>query len=652
MQGLFGASSMLWWGAAAAIPVAIHLLSRRKYRRVPWAAMHFLERAFKRTRKRLRLENILLMLLRAAILLLLAFALADPRTSGAGVLGGEQTKTVFVAIDNSFSMDYRDDSNQVPFEKAITSARSLIDGLDPERDAAALLSLGGSARLHVPLTREIPLISNALEQLKLTHGATDTIGGLGILAGLLEEPTLAKEYPGRKTVYIFTDMQRSALVGKNPKTDNNEEIQLDAPDPRVESMLRQIKDAGTDVYFVDVGNVGSERVPNVSVASLTHIGKSLVKDRATDFECVIKNFGDDTAAGEVQFFVDSETAFVQREVITDLKGRATGTELNSERTIRFSATFTESGSHYVAVRYFDDALGIDNMRRFAFEVRDRIRVLAVDGNGLREPEESAVFFLSRALDPWVGRRSEGVSAFDVKEVSLLDFRAENLNNFELVVMANVAQLGAPRIDALEGFVKEGGSLLFFAGRSLEVPGRLGPSGSTNALFHKNGLGLLPYPMIRTRGSDDLTNEPYNLQFETFDHPAMAYFEDPRIRPGVTGIPIYKFVETVQTEKTGTRVLASFRPANKSNTMKASWPGIVEHSFGQGKVVFIATSADKSWNLYGATPAYVPLMKELSYVLTRSSNRDNIDVGSRLFVRFPTSVESVTITIGDDAPINR
>ncbi len=652
MQGLFGAPSMLWWGAAASIPVVIHLLSRRKYRRVPWAAMHFLQRAFKRTRKRLQIENILLMLLRVAILLMLACALADPRTSGASILGGSTSKTVLAVIDNSFSMDYRDESNRVPFEKAVNKAKELLQSLDSESDAAALLSIGGRARIHVPLTREIQVVQNSLDQLELTHGGTDTIGGLGIIAGLMQEPSLTKDFPGRKTIYIFTDMQRSALIGNQGSNPEGSDVKLDAPDSRVEDLLRQIKDAGGDVYLVDVGSATGERVPNVAVTSLKHIGKSLVQNRPTDFECVIENFGDETVNGEIQFYIDSETSFVQKEVVSDLKGRATGTAQAVERSFPFSTVFKDAGWHYVAVRYVDDSLGIDNTRRFAFEVRDRIKVLAVDGNAAREPEDSAVFFLSRALDPWVGRTSEGVSAFDVKEVSLLDFRAEKLNAYDLIVLANVAQVSSTRVAALESFVEEGGSLLFFAGRALEVPGRLGPSGTSNTLFYRDGKGLLPYRLLRAIGSDDLTNEPYNLQFETFDHPAMKYFEDPRTQPGITSIPTYKFLATEIRPQEGTRVLASFRAANQDTLKTKTWPAIVERHFGDGQVIFFSTSADKSWNLYGATPAYVPLMKELAYVLTRSANRDNITVGERLIVRFPSTVDSVTLTVGDDAPINR
>ena len=50
--------------AAAALTVIIHLLSRRKYRLVEWAAMEFLLAANQENRRRIRIENLALLALR------------------------------------------------------------------------------------------------------------------------------------------------------------------------------------------------------------------------------------------------------------------------------------------------------------------------------------------------------------------------------------------------------------------------------------------------------------------------------------------------------------------------------------------------------------------------------------------------------------
>src|SRR5450755_2630252 len=60
---------------AVSIPVIIHLINRRRYKIVPWAAMKFLLAAQKQTRKRMRIEQLLLLLCRILILALILFAM-------------------------------------------------------------------------------------------------------------------------------------------------------------------------------------------------------------------------------------------------------------------------------------------------------------------------------------------------------------------------------------------------------------------------------------------------------------------------------------------------------------------------------------------------------------------------------------------------
>ena len=62
---------------AVAIPVIIHLINRRRYKIVPWAAMKFLLAAQKQTRKRMRIEQLLLLFVRMMILGLVCLAMAS-----------------------------------------------------------------------------------------------------------------------------------------------------------------------------------------------------------------------------------------------------------------------------------------------------------------------------------------------------------------------------------------------------------------------------------------------------------------------------------------------------------------------------------------------------------------------------------------------
>jgi hypothetical protein len=83
-------------------PIIIHFLNKRHYQVVHWAAMDFLFQAESKNRRRLRLEDIILLLLRILLLGLLVFAVARPLVRG---LGGSREDERVVILDDSFSME-------------------------------------------------------------------------------------------------------------------------------------------------------------------------------------------------------------------------------------------------------------------------------------------------------------------------------------------------------------------------------------------------------------------------------------------------------------------------------------------------------------------------------------------------------------------
>src|SRR6516164_6612145 len=77
----FLAPLLLWGTLAAGVPVAIHLFFRSRYRTVPWAAMKFLLTSVEQTSRRLRFQELVLLMLRILLLVVLALALARPVVS-------------------------------------------------------------------------------------------------------------------------------------------------------------------------------------------------------------------------------------------------------------------------------------------------------------------------------------------------------------------------------------------------------------------------------------------------------------------------------------------------------------------------------------------------------------------------------------------
>ena len=81
---------------AVSIPIVIHLLNRRRFRKVPWAAMRFLVVSVEQNQRRMKLEDLILLLLRCAIVALLAFAVARPVVEGLQGIPGSKVAAALV----------------------------------------------------------------------------------------------------------------------------------------------------------------------------------------------------------------------------------------------------------------------------------------------------------------------------------------------------------------------------------------------------------------------------------------------------------------------------------------------------------------------------------------------------------------------------
>src|SRR5437773_4669987 len=104
----FLAPWMLFGSLAAGIPIALHFFFRSRYRTVPWAAMKFLLTSIEQTSRRLKFQELLLLMLRVALLVMLAVALARPLSSAVGGGSGRDAIDAAFVIDNSMSMGVRE----------------------------------------------------------------------------------------------------------------------------------------------------------------------------------------------------------------------------------------------------------------------------------------------------------------------------------------------------------------------------------------------------------------------------------------------------------------------------------------------------------------------------------------------------------------
>ena len=93
---------------ATVLPPIIHLLLRRKPKRVIFPSLEFILKSHRKTSRRFKIRQLLLMLSRCALLGLLAFSLARPllTSDATKAVNAVEGGTVVIVVDDSFPMHY------------------------------------------------------------------------------------------------------------------------------------------------------------------------------------------------------------------------------------------------------------------------------------------------------------------------------------------------------------------------------------------------------------------------------------------------------------------------------------------------------------------------------------------------------------------
>src|SRR5207237_5088122 len=110
------------------------LLNRRRFQLVEWAPMKYLKLTIKTNRRRLRIEQLILLAIRTLIVMLIIFAVARPVLSPTGLggwLAGRGRTSRVIVIDDSLSMGYRD-AGHTAFDSAKEVASQIVKAVGPQ----------------------------------------------------------------------------------------------------------------------------------------------------------------------------------------------------------------------------------------------------------------------------------------------------------------------------------------------------------------------------------------------------------------------------------------------------------------------------------------------------------------------------------------
>jgi len=610
----------LWmglWAAAAALPILIHLLNRRQYREEPWAAMEYLLRAMKKNARRIRIEQMLLLLIRAMILVLAALAWMDLMLSG-GIVGptgegGGNTHTVLL-IDGSYSMAARD-GDTTRFERAQQLAAEVVDAAG-RGDAFTLVLMGEPPQVIIPQPAFDPQdIRQELSALRLPHAGANLSSSLASAEKLLQEVREKHKRIDAQRVCIFTDL--GATTWANITTDE------------IDTRIRRIGEAArTTLFDVAERTDRQGRVDNTAVTGLRLRDAYVVLGRDVVFQAQIRNFGPvDRANLSVQFVVDDRT--VGRQTIDLAAG--------SEASLAFTHRFETPGEHVVRVQLPDDALAIDNRRRLSVPVRPALNVLCVSG------KPGAADHVALALSP--SKTGESTIQTEVATESALLER--ELASYDCVILCNVGRFGQDEATVLHEYAHNGGGVVVFLGDQVAAE-------SYNRWLageDDEGSALLPAKL----GEIAATGE-YRFDPRGYEHPIVDAFRGHQ-RTGLLTTPIWKYYKLNVGEDS---------PAKVALWLDSGDPAIVEQPIGRGRAILVATSASDDsldrttspptpWTVFSTWPSFPPLVHEMlaAGVSGRFQNR-NVLVGQPLDSSVNSTAVGIPLTVyppqvGDPPP---
>lgn len=418
--------------AAAAVPVLLHLFQRRRPREMAFPNVALLRDVQATTIRRVRIQEWLLLALRALALAALAVGFARPVAEGTWADVGEAPVSVGLVVDNSASMG-----------QGTAGARAL-DALRAQGEALARSLRPGDEVFVVPTAGPVSAapvrtadgLLAALDSLRLRAGGGTLTAALDRAAA-----TLDGARHRRRLLVALTDAQATTLVDSGAAR-----VPFDGP---------------LAVVPVGAGGGDNARVVDVRLAP----GSRVEAGQPLDVDVAVARTGTSGPLAVRLVQIDGSRR------VTVAQGQAAASAAGAPATVRLRTPLRGTGDVAFEAEIdppSGDALASDDRRAFVVRVPGVRRVLVVRGAAFRA--------LDAVLAPGL---VDDAAPFDADDTTPAGVATARLGDYAAVVLAGVSEMPAASVDALGRYVRGGGGLLAFAA---DRPDAL------NALFARVGAG--------------------------------------------------------------------------------------------------------------------------------------------------------------------
>ncbi|MCF8720049.1 BatA domain-containing protein [Nitrospina gracilis] len=553
-----------------ALPILVHLLTRRQQKRIPFSAVYLLEQVQKRSIRRSQPNRLLLLLFRCLAIACLSLALASPIFSFGGpeeFLPSKPTANVIV-IDNSYSMAARA-KDQALYDQTVAFAASLLQRL-PANNTFSLVYASDPARVVQDWTGDPAQIVKLLKLSKPSFQTTSIGQGLTKAYDLLS--TAQEE---NRRIFVLTDLDRNGW--KEKELENLTENPGSVPIKIIDFSAHRMEKNRALVEHVDLTQ------------------EFLTNNRILRVEARIANLQPDTAISQlrVALVVDGKT---KSEDFIDLPpgGRV-------DKAFSFPYLGREAVQGYVEIQ--DDGLNVDNRRLFSFQPDRKIQVLVVDGDPRGVSHQNESFYVEKALNPF------RATVTDIQPTisTLAELADRKLEQYSVVILCNVRSLPFDYERRLEEFVKRGGGLFVALGDQVD------------AKFYNEKMGILLPVTLQTLNQIDTESEPFRLEGGDHPHPVLRTFQGKSMHQ-MAQVPFHALYSV--RPRADRDFLVPMRFTNE-------YPALIESAYGRGKVLLFTSSLDRDWNQFPIQPTFLPwLQRWVKYIAQslESLSEQNLKVG--------------------------
>ena len=600
----FGAVAFLFAGLAAVIPVVLHMINRRRAKELPFSTLRFLRISVEKTRRRRRIQDVLLMLLRMAVLLLIAFGLAKPTlTSLKSLLGGGANSAVAIILDNSASMGTID-NDRMRFETAVGAALQIMDELQ-DGDRVALYLTGGP---HFPelgkLDRTHEKVRQILNQCAVSYQRADLAVKVHDARKLL-----VKSDAPNKEIFVISDLQELSWEGlkKEQETPDQEDAEENLSEE--ERKMREIP-----IIVVDCHR---NPKPNVAVAEVDLHAVVPVAGVPVQATVELANAATVPQPAHLELYIDGTKQYTSPALSLSPEGR-----LKHD----FQFTFERGGLHRGEVRLAgDDGSKLDDRRFFTMEVDQGIPVAVVKPQRHEIAYLDDSFYVEQALAP----ARAGGWAIRTTSLTAGELLSEPLPNYTVICCVNLPAPDVDTAERLRTYVEHGGNLIWICGDNVDPE-------AYNRMNEDARGELLPAPLLDVRkpqaGED---RDSWSISFLDKEHKALQHLIEPASL--YQSVLIYKHVRIDAAAQNEAWVMARLDDGE---------PLLVQRTVEQGSVTMLATSAHVGWTNLPVRPLFLPLLVRLTFELAGAEQaRHQALAGTPIVIPFedqirPTEVEIV------------